>query len=373
MRPVRLGAHCVYSTNHFQGCVLCQAWDKTVEDVNPQHEPLFFVITTTYRASPVIGRTFSSLLSQTKNNFVHYIYEDASDDPEFDQIVHEYMSKVSRLPNPYKVIYEKGTVNLGCDKAHEYVFRKVFGTHLIWLDQGDYVAKDFFAKMSSEVRRHPHSQWFHINCIHYDLKTGRTVGKADNRRFERSMLYREDQLVPWTFGQFYYHLFVFSVPAFRDCFNKNVEIIDKKEHGGCFYDAQIVLRAIALQLRMHYVRPLLGFVMIDPSSVSTGYVGDAQMADRCIERILDGDERFARFRSFYIPYKRLVRNAAKTHLLCAEKDGRKRATHNVDELVRFLRNWDCPILRFYPDVWKHRLILFIALVPGFRRLLRLAI
>ena len=72
-------------------------------------KPLFFLFTCVKDGRKYINKLFDSLLSQTKINFVHYIYEDGSNDP-IEDLVLSYKEKVSKLEHPYKVIYDNKDV-----------------------------------------------------------------------------------------------------------------------------------------------------------------------------------------------------------------------------------------------------------------------
>lgn len=119
-------------------------------------KPLFFLFTCVKDGRKYINKLFDSLLSQTKINFVHYIYEDGSNDP-IEDLVLSYKEKVSKLEHPYKVIYEKNPVNIGLNMATKHCIDMCTCPYFIWIDCDNWVDKDFFLNLEKTClkKRYP--------------------------------------------------------------------------------------------------------------------------------------------------------------------------------------------------------------------------
>ena len=107
------------------------------------NEPLFFLFTCVKDGREYIDKLFESLLMQTKKNFIHYIYEDGSDNP-LDEIVENYIKRVNQLDEPYRVVYEKCNKNIGLNKATEHCLKKCYLNYFIWMNCDDWLDVNFF-------------------------------------------------------------------------------------------------------------------------------------------------------------------------------------------------------------------------------------
>lgn len=115
-------------------------------------KPLFFLFTCVKDGRKYINKLFDSLLSQTRINFVHYIYEDGSNDP-IEDLVLSYKEKVSKLEHPYKVIYEKNPVNIGLNMATKHCIDMCSCPYFIWIDCDNWVDKNFFLELEKTVAK----------------------------------------------------------------------------------------------------------------------------------------------------------------------------------------------------------------------------
>lgn len=330
-------------------------------------EITLFIITTIYNARSCLQKTLDSLLLQTRTNFIHYIYDDAST-VGCEDIINTYIGEVRCLEKPYKVVYEKGNKNLGCDKAHEYAFKRMEGTHVLWLDAGDYFDRRCIEVITASIERHRGYNWFHLNSIHYDINTSCICSKKSSKKYKLKYLKQHNQLPCWVFGDFYYHTFVINIDTLKSSFNGNINIIDKNEHGGCFYDAQIVLRLLALGQKMFFIRYLCTFIMVNDKSIASSFKGDSQKADICIRKILDSDETFSSFSQFYYPYSKAASNVVRTRLLCKNKKA-KDAKNYYNEMISFLNKNNKSIHKFFLHKWKYRAVIFLSSLPFFNHLI----
>ena len=124
--------------------------------------PLFFLFTCVKEGRPYIQKLFSSLLKQTKYNFVHYIYEDGSDDP-IEDLVNEYKEKASKLVNPYRVEYEKNANNIGLNMATKHCIDMCYCPYFIWIDCDNWVDENFFKELEDAAVAHKNSIYIGSN------------------------------------------------------------------------------------------------------------------------------------------------------------------------------------------------------------------
>lgn len=130
---------------------------------------LFFTFTCVKNGRQFILRLFDSLLKQTKKNFIHYIYDDGSTEP-LDDMVEEYKQKVSKLVNPYEVIYEKNPNNIGLNMATKHCIDMCSCPYFIWIDCDNFVDSRFFEEMEKGVVKHKNATVFRTRLFKYDEK-----------------------------------------------------------------------------------------------------------------------------------------------------------------------------------------------------------
>ena len=120
------------------------------------NEVIFFLFTCVKDGRQYIGRLFNSLLKQTKVNFVHYIYEDGSDD-FIEDLVDEYKIKANKLNTPIKIFYEKNKNNIGLNMSIKHCISKCNLPYFIWIDCDNWVDDFFFEELGKTAKKHPNS------------------------------------------------------------------------------------------------------------------------------------------------------------------------------------------------------------------------
>ena len=138
-----------------------------MQNVYNNENPLFFLFTCVKDGRAFINKLFDSLLQQSKVNFVHYIYEDGSNDP-IEDLVDIYKEKNSKLSNPIQIIYEKNPKNIGLNMATKHCIDMCYLPYFLWINCDDWVHKDFFSNLEKEVTRHPDKSIFFSNMKVYE-------------------------------------------------------------------------------------------------------------------------------------------------------------------------------------------------------------
>ena len=187
------------------------------------------IITTIYNARSTIRYTLESLLKQTCSDFIHYIYDDGSSEL-CDDMIEWYKAAIATKKLRIKLIYEKGTKNLGCDKAHEYAFSKNYGSYFMWLDSGDSVASNFIELITGIISRNRSYDWYHFNTVYFDYKNRKELSERGIKLYKNKFLFKKDQYVSYVFRQFYYHFFLIKREAFNDVFPKGIHIYNQDDY-----------------------------------------------------------------------------------------------------------------------------------------------
>jgi len=230
-----------------------------------QQPVTFFIITTLYNSSATLKVTLDSLLHQTNSNFVHYLYDDGSPEPS-DSMIQDYLAAVSKLPHPYRVIYERGSHNLGVDLAHQVAFRKISCPYFLWLDSGDYLKANFFAIATKAISQHPDCSLFNTN--RYTYRPEAVEHRSAGSYLSQSVLRQEDQLPNFIFGEdFLFSEMIIKTAAFKEV-NPNDVILNGKEWGGLYYDDQIFYAMFLSGCKSHYISQPISYKLDDPKSAS---------------------------------------------------------------------------------------------------------
>ena len=125
----------------------------------------FFLFTCVKNGRKYIQKLFDSLLKQTKINFVHYIYEDGSEDP-VDDLITDYKTKANDIG--LQVIYEKQSINIGLNMATKHCIEQCFLPYFIWIDCDNWVDSRFFEELGNTVRKKnkPNIVRTNKSCVH---------------------------------------------------------------------------------------------------------------------------------------------------------------------------------------------------------------
>ena len=120
---------------------------------NSLKKPMFFLFTCVKDGRKYIQKLFNSLMGQTSKNFVHYIYEDGSEDSIAD-LVNEYKKQAASLDEPFDVLYENSKKNIGLNMATKHCIEMCNKEYFIWIDCDNWIDKDFFYNLEQTAIKH---------------------------------------------------------------------------------------------------------------------------------------------------------------------------------------------------------------------------
>ena len=201
---------------------------------NTIKEPVFFLFTCVKNGRKYINRLFESLLNQTVINFVHYIYEDGSDDPIFD-LVEQYKEQSYLLDHPIKIYYECNKNNIGLNMATQHCISKANLPYFIWIDCDNWVHSRFFEFLGKETLKHPNAAAIRSDRITY-FGSG-LFGKAMSKRNSRKAIYSKHQFDYLCLGKYLFSATAFNKEFFFKVNNHNY-FIDERSF---FNDVQVNL------------------------------------------------------------------------------------------------------------------------------------
>ena len=195
------------------------------------NQPLFFVFTCIKDGSEYIGRLFDCMLSQTKVNFVHYIYEDGSTKP-LGKLIDQYKEDVSKLPKPYEVVYEYNLTNIGLNKSTQHCINKCNCPYFIWIDCDNYVDSSFFEELEKLYRRNKNSLL--LRSIIYNSDNKNEISKCNCGTLKEAKT--KYQIGLFLRRKFYYSFFAVNYEKYK-AINPNNVMLDIRS----FYNDEQVL------------------------------------------------------------------------------------------------------------------------------------
>ena len=208
-----------------------------------QQQPKIAIITTIYNDYDVVKKLLKALLEQTSNNFIHYIYDDGSSSID-NKLITEYIDCAKKRNKPYKVIFIKGAINIGCQKAHEYMFRYIKEDYFSWVDSDDSVTKNFVKVICKHIKKHPETTVFHLNSIiYYDSEYKVRKKHSTGFYYSQKELRKKDQLLNYCFNSEskFYHEFVIKKADLLKI-NPNLTIFCDDHFQTNWYDAQLMFQ-----------------------------------------------------------------------------------------------------------------------------------
>ena len=218
--------------------------------------PLFFVFTCVKNGRKFIEKLFDSLLSQTRINFVHYIYEDGSTEP-LDEMVEEYKLRASKLDKHYEIIYEKNPVNLGLNESTKHCIEKCNAPYFIWIDCDNWVNNIFFEELEKTAKRNKNALLLRTNCQSID-ESGQILRKIDLKKAKAK---KQDRF--FFYNDYPYCFFAVNKKRyFLECSNT---FIDDK----LFYnDDQVICNCFFHEKNTPLCEKAISFFLVHNSSVS---------------------------------------------------------------------------------------------------------
>ena len=229
------------------------------------------IITTIYNPSiEGLTATLNSVLAQNYEGIVHYLYNDGSKDRMFLHIVDKYIEDVKRLKKPYKVIFIDCKENVGVDRAHFKCFEMVNSDYFMWLDCSDYLENNFFNKISNFLDLHYNDyHLYHFNSYQY---FGESIAESPtSKSFVLSNLKNQKQFTNFlSKTNWFWHTFLVKTDVYKTI-NPSFYFIDKQDHGGFFYDAQVLWALCLADCDFYFFDDVYSYIEKPLSSVSTGY------------------------------------------------------------------------------------------------------
>jgi len=225
------------------------------------------IVTTVYNDYALLPSLLKCMLAQTSNNFVHYIYDDGSENID-KALIQSYIEKASLLPKPFKVCFMEGECNLGCQKAHEYMFRYIDEAYFTWVDSDDCVNKNFVKIIEGYIYRYPNTDVFHLNSFVYfdkDFKVRKKHSTGSRWYYPRSYLTNPDQIMAYCFGwdSNFMHNFVVNKKSLEDV-NPSLTIFDTNKEGyhTTWYDAQIMFELSLAGKSFRFIKEPISYIYI---------------------------------------------------------------------------------------------------------------
>lgn len=225
-------------------------------------KPLFFVFTCIKDGNQYIGKLFERMLHQTKYNFVHYIYEDGSNEP-LGSLIDNYKEEVRKLGNPYEVIYEYNPINIGLNKATQYCISKCVGKYFLWIDCDNYIDYSFFDEMERLYKRHKKS--LVLRSISYDANN-------ENKIYFCNCGTLKDAKTKYQFGlllrrKYYYSTFAVNFKRYLLINPQNIFLYDRN-----FYnDEQVLMLCLLCDGRTFLSRKAISYFLKRDNQESSQY------------------------------------------------------------------------------------------------------
>lgn len=231
-----------------------------MQNVYNNKNPLFFLFTSVKDGRVFINKLFDSLLKQSKVNFVHYIYEDGSNDP-IEDLVDIYKEKNSKLSNPIQIIYEKNPKNIGLNMATKHCIDMCNLPYFLWINCDDWVDDNFFEELEKAVRKHDDGCVFQFKTRFYN---GNKVGVRPCNNYDKYLLHFKNKNLELLANKIQYNHFCVNHKKYLEV-NKNNYFIDKRS----FYNDQQVLIPLAYSnAKFYYCNKVVSNYLIRGNSES---------------------------------------------------------------------------------------------------------
>lgn len=266
--------------------------------------PHFVIVTTIFNHIDRLDKLFECMINQTYRNFTHYIYDDCSSIENPDAKVSEYELKVSKLTQPHKIIYKKGSKNLGVDLAHQVCFKDMKGDFFIWIDVGDYVDNNFLTIARKAIIKHKDCEIIHFNGRHIDLN-GFVDSKTISKQIKSKYLRKKNQLPCFCYGNFIYNLFAVNISFFRKV-NPECLFLNGNDYGGFFNDYQMMFIFLLSGAKTYYEKTPVFYKLYDNNSVSCSFEKDELLINEGKDYLFSKLDSIKYKRDFYYSYVSII-------------------------------------------------------------------
>lgn len=226
-----------------------------------QKDCLFFVFTCVKNGRPFIDRLFRSMLLQTKKNFIHYIYEDGSDEPLGD-IVDSYKKAASELEEPYTVIYEKNVKNIGLNMATKHCIEKCSAPYFIWIDCDNWINDVFFEELEKVAKHNKKSIVIRTSCVEIDEK-GIENNIFSNRQLKKTVS-KKDQSKTFLIGDYGFSFFAVNFSYYKEI-NPTLKLLNERY---MFNDNQVLAHCIFSKKPFSFAAKSISYYLRRDSSES---------------------------------------------------------------------------------------------------------
>lgn len=223
--------------------------------------PLFFLFTCVKEGRPYIEKLFNSLLSQTKVNFIHYIYEDGSSDP-IEDLVEEYKKKTAKLNQPYQIIYEKNPTNIGLNMATKHCIDICFLKYFIWIDCDNWVNDIFFEELEKTVFKNRKYCIIRTNRIDIDMSNNSSL-IFDSIKNKKNLL-KKNQTIPFFLNDYFYSFFAVNKEMLLRG-KKQILMFDTKYP---LNDDQVISTAVFTKNKFCFSKRSISYFLVRADSVS---------------------------------------------------------------------------------------------------------
>ena len=222
-------------------------------------KPIFFLFTCVKNGRAYINKLFDSILNQTKVNFLHFIYDDGSDDPISD-LVDEYRIKASKLAHPFEVVYERNNINIGLNMATKHCIDKCSLPYFIWIDCDNWVDKNFFKNLERTARNNPDAIVLRSRKIIFEENC--TYKEKVNR-----WVLNKDQTIPYFYDFYAYSAFAVKKDQYS-IINPNNVLLNIRDF---FADEQVILSCVCSGLSFAYTKKAKFYFYLRKNSESKEY------------------------------------------------------------------------------------------------------
>ena len=227
---------------------------------------LFFLFTCVKNGRKFISNLFDSILNQTRKNFIHYIYEDGSDDP-IEDLVEEYKAKAARLSTPFKIFYEKNDINIGLNMATKHCIDKCCAPYFIWIDCDNWVDCNFFKELEKTVKKNPEAIVVRTKKVFFDNSDKHHFAKIKNINNKRN-----DLLI--LMDKYYYSFFAVNYNLYKEIDKSNF-IINQRNF---FNDTQILFKCSLSNRKFVFSKKALGYMLIRNDSEYNKFIDSDYLA-----------------------------------------------------------------------------------------------
>ena len=215
-----------------------------------ENKPLFFLFTCVKNGRQYINKLFDSLLNQVKINFVHYIYDDGSEDP-VDDLVYEYSKKAANLNHPYDVVYEKNPINIGLNMSTKHCIDMCDCPYFIWIDCDNWIDSHFFEEMEKVVTKHKDAILVRSRLLNQDGKNAAKYSKNFEREKEKK------QLKNFFYNMFSHGFFCVNRSYYLDINRDNYFFTEK----GFYNDEQVNLTCMLSEKNFYFCEKAIGYFL----------------------------------------------------------------------------------------------------------------